>query len=62
MTITISEGSTNSYVVLSAKDERFIREWGQQIECHSTGMYKNLAMISAWANNTYHEACLFEVD
>lgn len=62
MTITISEGKGNSYVVLSTKDERFIREWGQQIECHATGMYKNLSLIASWVNNTCHEACFFEVD
>jgi len=62
MIVTISEGSNNSYVVLQSKDQRFINEWGTQIECRSTGMYKNLALISAWANNNYREECLFEVD
>lgn len=62
MVITISEGRADSYILLSSKDSRFQKEWGAQIECRAVGMYKNLALISAWANNVYNEECIFEVD
>lgn len=61
MIITISEGSNDNYIVLSSNDARFKNEWGTQIECRVNGMYKNLTLITDWANNNYHEACLFEV-
>lgn len=62
MKVTIAEGHNSTTILLKSNDARFKREWGEQVECRTTGIYVNLAMIANWVNNTYHEECLFEVD
>ncbi len=62
MTITIYKGYDNSYVLLGSRDKRFAEAWGSVYRASTTSIYKDLETISAWANNTLGEECLFEVE
>lgn len=62
MIVTIYEGNDKSYVMLSSKDERFRKAWGSVYKVPTSNIYKDLASVSAWGNNTLGEEVLFEVD
>ena len=63
MTIKIYEGNNEKTILLCCDDSRFVREFGNsKIECSTKGIYQNLHMICAWADNTLREKCYFEVE
>ena len=62
MIITIYEGYDKAYIMLGSKDERFHRNWGSVVKIPVSNIYRDLAQVSYWCNNTIGEECLFEVD
>lgn len=62
MTLTVFEGYDNSYVLVASKDERFTKAWGKFIRVPSSQVYRQLADIASWVNNSLDEDCLFEID
>jgi len=62
MIITIYEGYTENYVILNSNHEEFSKRYGGKYILDNRHMYKELAEISHWCNNTVGEECLFEVD
>lgn len=62
MIITIQDGATFDYVILTSKNPRFINKYGEKYETSTRFIYMTLADITSWANNELNEECLFEVD
>lgn len=62
MIITIYEGYDKSYIILGSKDERFVKAWGSRYNVPVSNLYKDLAQMVSWANNTLDEELLFEID
>ena len=61
MTITISKGYDNTYVMLRCHDYRFRRHFGI-VDATMSTLFKEMERISDYVNNVLREDCLFEVE
>ena len=62
MIITIYQGFTPAEILLGSKDERFAKSYGNTVRVPAELVYRNLAEITAWANNELGEEVLCDVD